>query len=941
MGKNQSASNLPNIIQYNNGSINFVSGSTLLMQISSSGAITTTGVISGSNALSSSYAVSSSYSQNSELLDNLDSTAFVFTSSYNSDSSSVSTRTTNLESTASVLTTASASFAVVSASFASTSGSLSTRVTNIEGNYATTGSNIFMGAQTVCANITSTGTIVAQTLNVQQVTSSIVYSCGSNIFGCSTSDVQQFTGSVRITGSLNTIGNACVTSVCSPSIIGGTISGTTVYASTVACSPVGCFTTSCASAFVGGTISGTTAYASTVVCSPSVLSSGTICSTGNTCFGGMSIINSCLGIGTAAPVRKLDIVSSTSEQLRLAYDISGTVYSDFRNDSAGGLLVNTSGPYIINYIGGNLKMRIDASAICFTSTVCAPSLSIPGCIINTTDGGIFLKHCISDKNFWVWQENSCNWGQFSANCNSQVSALGGLFAGSGLATFFTNYNAGGGIGLSSLTGAGNACGVIGFDHNSGNAYFAGCVAIGTTCAMDTLTVGNNGGLILQRFSGATTYSSDLYFYGTRGTQASPTAKLNNDVAMGIRPRAYDGSSYLDVASIESKLEGVTATNVMFGNLIFSTNNGGTTLTERLRITPGGNVGIGTGAPEGRLHIQGCTSGYGANLVLLNFCNVVGASTGIDFGVDQSTAGCGDGNAQIKVCNIGGSGGSNCSDMIFSLWNGTAFCERLRIRDKGTILIDTGNNANQASTSSPVALRFNNDYSSGFTDASLKVYLFNSGATIQGFTAGPQYDLQYHSSGNADARHSLYTENAIRLMVKSDAICAFQPIYSACDYKAHTFCLFSATSIPCKTFTVSGNTTGCFSVTDFSGIPSRARAVLVYGWYNINGDGLAGQADHAVSWFGVQNSTSLQTWGDPSYPWPGSTSTFHNCNFGTFVMEHDGDSSATGMTNGMHYYGSWHQGIVGVDSGGCIKYNVAHGYSAGTHYNGLYAVGYWL
>jgi hypothetical protein len=167
MGKNQSASNLPNIIQYNNGSINFVSGSTLLMQISSSGAITTTGVISGSNALSSSYAVSSSYSQNSELLDNLDSTSFVFTSSYNPASSS-----------------------------------FSTRVTKIEGNYATTGSNVFLGAQTVCANITSTGTIIAQTLNVQQVTSSIVYSSGSNVFGCSLANTQQFTGSVLVTGSL-------------------------------------------------------------------------------------------------------------------------------------------------------------------------------------------------------------------------------------------------------------------------------------------------------------------------------------------------------------------------------------------------------------------------------------------------------------------------------------------------------------------------------------------------------------------------------------------------------------------------------------------------------------------------------------------------------------------------------------------------------------------
>jgi hypothetical protein len=39
-------------------------------------------------------------------------------------------------------------------------------------------------------------------LNVQQVTSSIVYSSGSNIFGNSLSNTQQFTGSVSVTGSL-------------------------------------------------------------------------------------------------------------------------------------------------------------------------------------------------------------------------------------------------------------------------------------------------------------------------------------------------------------------------------------------------------------------------------------------------------------------------------------------------------------------------------------------------------------------------------------------------------------------------------------------------------------------------------------------------------------------------------------------------------------------
>jgi len=52
MGKNQSASNLTNIIKQDaSGNITFVSGSTTLMSVSSSGAVTTTGGIVGSNNL--------------------------------------------------------------------------------------------------------------------------------------------------------------------------------------------------------------------------------------------------------------------------------------------------------------------------------------------------------------------------------------------------------------------------------------------------------------------------------------------------------------------------------------------------------------------------------------------------------------------------------------------------------------------------------------------------------------------------------------------------------------------------------------------------------------------------------------------------------------------------------------------------------------------------
>jgi hypothetical protein len=71
-----------------------------------------------------------------------------------------------------------------------------------------TGSLNISGSISITRDITGsnalfTGTITAQKLVVQQVTSSIIYSSGSNIFGSQLTDVQSFTGSLRVTGSGN------------------------------------------------------------------------------------------------------------------------------------------------------------------------------------------------------------------------------------------------------------------------------------------------------------------------------------------------------------------------------------------------------------------------------------------------------------------------------------------------------------------------------------------------------------------------------------------------------------------------------------------------------------------------------------------------------------------------------------------------------------------
>ena len=191
MGKNQSASNLTNIIKQDaSGNITFVSGSTTLMSVSSSGAITTTGNVAGT----------ASYASNAELLDGLDSTVFTLTSSFAAQTasftaftSSVNTFTASQNITNGTFTLTS-SFAAQTASF--TAFTASQNILN--GKYATTGSNTFAGIQTVNSNLVVTGSITAQTLVVQTITSSVDFVTGSTRFGSILGNTHVFSGSVTM-----------------------------------------------------------------------------------------------------------------------------------------------------------------------------------------------------------------------------------------------------------------------------------------------------------------------------------------------------------------------------------------------------------------------------------------------------------------------------------------------------------------------------------------------------------------------------------------------------------------------------------------------------------------------------------------------------------------------------------------------------------------------
>ena len=630
MGKNQSASGLTNIIQYdNNGNVSFVSGSTTLMQISSSGAITTTGVISGSNALSSSYSL------NSGLLNETGSVGFATTASLLTVSSSqqqISASQQQLSSSFLILTASfnavsasqqqiSASYIALSASYNTFSGSASTRITensssiqqisssqqqisssllNVISIFATTGSNSFRATQSITGSLTVTGQIIAQTLNVQQVTSSIIYSSGSNNFGCDLNSRQTFTGSVLITGSLTIAGASSATSY----------SGTTIYGSTAVCSPVGKFTT-CIDAGSG------TFSDNVLISKANLLSSLTIKSSCSTTglqlylYGQNATLsnqdNGSLVFQTNGADR-LTITSTGAATFACQVCVGGDIKLDTGAADAQIILKNNASgnPRSIAYnvedasisfnrtSGGAGATFFNSGVACFANTICLPTSNTSlvagtyGTISNV--GGIDIN--IGNNAYY----DGTNWRRFAAQEAARIYINRNSFS------FLRKASDGAGSCISwddtlFLASSGIAC----FASTVCSPMFlaSGCVGIGTTLPQHKLDI-QNGNLGIYHntnvgggASGAQIYLGDSNFQGGVyacsapgiGAVCSPSTAVAGDLAF----YAYTGT-----AACRS---------------------------EKMRILGGGNVGIGATAPSSLLHI--CGAGTGAMLRLQNTTTVSG------------------------------------------------------------------------------------------------------------------------------------------------------------------------------------------------------------------------------------------------------------------------------------------------------------------------------
>jgi hypothetical protein len=417
--------------------------------------------------------------------------------------------------------------------------------------------------------------------------------------------------------------------------------------------------------------------------------------------------NNRLGIGTATPGARLEVV-----QNQAAFS-----YFDFRNQTAGGGIVwrqifrniaNTGDATVdfVKFLSGGFGIaNTDTNAANFTSFSVGASERM-----RITSAG-FVGIGTSAP---VYQLQVRGLGQDTAALTDAGNKGGSLYleatanaSGSGGAllfgTTFGNQTPFAALKGLVVDGSTNTTGDLAFSTRNAisdtaltermRLTVAGNFGIGTAAPSDKLTIvdQNNTGFRLVQYND--TEGAVLRLASARGTIASPTALTTGGTIFGVRGFGYSsaGTFGAAVASINARAaENFTAT-AQGSYLEFSTTAiGATTLTERMRITSAGDVGIGTITPSAKLDVNGQTvtgfitvRGDGSEGGQITFNNAANSASPLNLDVDNLGNGrlfTSVNNANLSLGQLTGTGG------IVTL--NTAGSERMRITAAGDVGIGT-------------------------------------------------------------------------------------------------------------------------------------------------------------------------------------------------------------------------------------------------------------
>jgi hypothetical protein len=602
------------------------------------GSLTVNGnlIVSGSISTSGSITISGSVASASyaATLEGLGSASFapaatfnVVSSSYASASGSLSTRVTTNETNITTLTNASASFAVmsgslstrvtnlestsstVSSSFATTSGSIAGRVTIIEGQDATTGSNNFTAPQQIsdtsnAISFTSTASlytdgglrvakdsfisgtayfnniIVYGTSSIQYITSSQV-DVGTNIITVNTDTPAVRFGGLAVFDS----GSTQLTG----SILWDSETNHWVYSNPSGSSYSGGMIMSGPRAASLGTEQGTTNNAlmkgqgGDHITSSQIFDDGTtVRIPGNLQVTGSTILTGALtgssatfsgnmGIGTTALVAdsllpiQINAVATTGQAyfasnnaggygLLMGYD-NANGYARIRNVSNTALTFETNNSEKMRLTAsGNLGLGVTPSA--WSGSISSAIEGRNGSAIAFGFSGLPVVYYLSNAFF-----NGSNW-IYKINGNAAVYAL---------------------------------------NNNDGSHQWA---TAPSGIAGNTITFSEQMRITSGGSVGIGTSTPDIYGFSAAGKYLTLQA---NPGGFSLIQVISDGTSGCGISFGNPTIRRASIDALNGSDLAFYTNasNSGTTVAEQMRITSGGNVGIGV-APDYRLDVNGVT-----------------------------------------------------------------------------------------------------------------------------------------------------------------------------------------------------------------------------------------------------------------------------------------------------------------------------------------------
>ena len=132
-------------------------------------------------------------------------------------------------------------------------------------------------------------------------------------------------------------------------------------------------------------------------------------------------------------------------------------------------------------------------------------------------------------------------------------------------------------------------------------FNAGNVGIGTTNPTELLSLQSTDAANIVMFTINNLEQSGLRLYRAR---AGSTAVIAGDRIGVINSLAFDGTSYINAASIGFDVDGTPGAGNMPSRISFKTTpDGSATRVERMRIDNQGNVGIGTTNPSSKLYVN--------------------------------------------------------------------------------------------------------------------------------------------------------------------------------------------------------------------------------------------------------------------------------------------------------------------------------------------------